>query len=229
MPRTAVAGSAGTSAAGNRIKNRVPVGKLSSTRIVPLCSAMIRLAIANPSPVPRSFVEKCGKNSRSLSSGEIPCPLSEISISTASPSLSTRVATRSCRIVEPSIASAALSIRFASTRRNNSAIRLHRRQRCRELRPHRNAFQPSVKQIQRAGHNRIHVRGSKPRGREARELREFVHQRFQRMHLALDQSRAFRHQFFKLRARRAGLSADCCVPDNAAASAPKAESASADS
>ena len=47
------AGVTGTSAAGNRIKNRVPVGKLSSTRIVPLCSAIIRLAIANPNPVPR--------------------------------------------------------------------------------------------------------------------------------------------------------------------------------
>src|SRR5271170_964520 len=117
---SAYAGETGISAAGNRITNRVPVGKLSSTRIVPLCSAIIRLAIANPNPVPRSLVEKCGKNSRSLSSGEIPCPLSDISISTASPSPSTRVATRIRRIAEPSIASAALSIRLASTRRNNS-------------------------------------------------------------------------------------------------------------
>ena len=43
---------------GKRITNRAPVGRLSSTRIVPLCSAMIRLAIASPRPVPRSFGRK---------------------------------------------------------------------------------------------------------------------------------------------------------------------------
>src|SRR5580698_8581349 len=37
------AGLTATSAAGKRITKTVPVGKLSSTRIVPLCSAIIRL------------------------------------------------------------------------------------------------------------------------------------------------------------------------------------------
>ena len=125
---------AGTSAAGNRITKRVPTGKLSSARIVPLCSAIIRLAIASPNPVPRSFVEKCGRNSRSLSSGEIPWPLSEISISTASPSLSTRVATPIRRSGEPSIASAALSIRFAITCRISSGSAFTGGKRCGEIR-----------------------------------------------------------------------------------------------
>src|SRR5579863_7058645 len=116
----AAGGTAGTSAAGKRMTNFVPTGKLSSTRMLPLCSATMRLAMARPSPVPRSLVEKCGRNSRSLSSGEIPCPLSPISITTASSSLSARVEMASCRIDEPSIASAALSIRFTSTRRRSS-------------------------------------------------------------------------------------------------------------
>ena len=71
--------------------NLEPTGSLSSTLREPLCSATIRLAMARPRPVPRSFVEKCGRKRRSLSSGEMPWPVSAISISTASPSSRRRV------------------------------------------------------------------------------------------------------------------------------------------
>ena len=43
---------------GSSIMNRVPAGRFSSTRIIPSCSVMILLTIANPRPVPRFLVEK---------------------------------------------------------------------------------------------------------------------------------------------------------------------------
>ena len=42
---------------GNTV-NRAPAGRLSSTRMVALCSATMWLTIANPRPVPRFLVEK---------------------------------------------------------------------------------------------------------------------------------------------------------------------------
>src|SRR5207253_2127594 len=49
--------AAGNSAAGNSITKREPTGKLSSTWMLPPCSAMMRAAMASPRPVPRSLVE----------------------------------------------------------------------------------------------------------------------------------------------------------------------------
>ena len=60
------------SAAGSSTRKREPTGELSSTCKVPPCSATMRAAMARPSPVPRSLVEKCGRKSLSLSSGEMP-------------------------------------------------------------------------------------------------------------------------------------------------------------
>src|SRR5229473_337957 len=77
-------GAAATSVMGSCRMNLAPMGELSSTRMDPWCSAMMRLAMARPSPVPRSFVEKWGRKSLSLSSGEIPWPLSPTIISMVS-------------------------------------------------------------------------------------------------------------------------------------------------
>ena len=101
---------------GKRITNRAPAGILL-TRIVPLCSAMIRLAIARPKPVPRSFVEKCGRKSLSLSEGEIPWPLSEISISTESP-LPSSLAWRRANGESPTLPSPRLRCRSERPPRN---------------------------------------------------------------------------------------------------------------
>src|SRR5438034_1750648 len=102
--------AAGNSAAGNSITKREPTGKLSSTWMLPPCSAMMRAAMASPRPVPRSLVEKCGRKSLSLSSGEMPLPVSATDISTASASGSDFVETVISRKEEFSNASAALSI-----------------------------------------------------------------------------------------------------------------------
>ncbi len=51
-------GAAATSVMGSCRMNLAPMGELSSTRMDPWCSAMMRLAMARPSPVPRSLVEK---------------------------------------------------------------------------------------------------------------------------------------------------------------------------
>src|ERR1700682_1600581 len=61
-------------ATGSSTRKRDPAGRFSSTWILPPCSATIRAAMARPSPVPRSLVEKCGRKSLSLSSGEMPGP-----------------------------------------------------------------------------------------------------------------------------------------------------------
>ena len=42
---------------GNSIVKRVPRGALSSTSMLPPCSAMIRRTIARPRPLPRRLVE----------------------------------------------------------------------------------------------------------------------------------------------------------------------------
>src|SRR5712692_4530795 len=46
------------SATGNSMTKREPAGELSSTWMLPPCSAMMRAAMARPSPVPRSFVDR---------------------------------------------------------------------------------------------------------------------------------------------------------------------------
>src|SRR6266571_2088184 len=106
------------SATGNSMTKREPMGELSSTWMLPPCSAMMRAAMARPSPVPRSFVEKCGRNNLSLSSGEIPWPVSETEISTVSESVSALVETAISPKAEFSRASAALSMRFTTTLRS---------------------------------------------------------------------------------------------------------------
>src|SRR6266568_3297522 len=108
------------SAAGSSTRKREPTGRLSSTWMLPPCSATIRAAIARPRPVPRSFVENCGRNSLSLSCGEIPCPVSETQISTVSASEWALVETTISRQAEFSNASAALSMRFTTTLRSNT-------------------------------------------------------------------------------------------------------------
>src|SRR5271168_4730260 len=85
------------------------------------------------------------------------------------------------------------------------AIRLHQRQRRLEFRPYRHTLQPAVKQIQSARHNRIHILRRQARGREARKLRERIHQRLQGVHFALDQPRTLRHQFLQLGPQSRGL------------------------
>src|SRR6267143_28729 len=107
------------SAAGSSTRKREPAGRLSSTWMLPPCSATMRAAIARPSPVPRSFVEKCGRNSLSLSSGEIPWPVSDTQISMVSASKCARVETTISRQAEFSMASAALSMRLTITLRSN--------------------------------------------------------------------------------------------------------------
>src|ERR1700674_909109 len=106
------------SATGSSTRNRDPTGRLSSTWMLPPCSATIRAAMAKPSPVPRSLVEKCGRKSLSLSSGEMPVPVSETQISTVSASEWARVETRISRNAEFSSASAVLSMRFTTTLRS---------------------------------------------------------------------------------------------------------------
>src|SRR6266852_2271967 len=108
------------SATGSSTRKREPAGRLSSTWMLPPCSATMRAAMASPNPVPRSLVEKCGRNSLSLSSGEMPWPLSATTISTVSPSPLSRVESVSSRTDEASRASAALSIRLTTTRRSSS-------------------------------------------------------------------------------------------------------------
>src|SRR4029077_15083339 len=109
------------SATGNSIRKREPTGWLSSTRIEPPCSEMMRAAIARPRPVPRSLVEKCGRNNLSLSCGEIPCPVSATAISIVSDSGRKWVVTVISRNLESSRASAALSIRLTMTLRRSGA------------------------------------------------------------------------------------------------------------
>src|SRR5206468_2383813 len=43
---------------GSSMTKRVPVGSLSSTRIVPPCSVTISCTIGSPSPMPETLVEK---------------------------------------------------------------------------------------------------------------------------------------------------------------------------
>ena len=83
------AASIGTAAGmtGISTMNRAPEGMLSSTRIKASWSERIRLTIARPSPVPRPLVEKYGKNSFSLSSREMPQPVSATISSTESASV----------------------------------------------------------------------------------------------------------------------------------------------
>src|SRR5260370_27030884 len=107
------------SAAGSSTRNRDPTGRLSSTWMLPPCSATMRAAMARPSPGPRSLVEKCGRKSLSLSSGEITMPVSEKQITTVSASDRDLVETRISRKAEFSSASAAVSIRFTTTLRSS--------------------------------------------------------------------------------------------------------------
>src|SRR5215471_12694276 len=115
------AAAAEISATGNSIRKREPTGWLSSTRREPPCSEMMRAAIARPRPVPRSLVEKCGRNNLSLSCGEIPCPVSATAISIVSDSGRKWVATVISRKLESSRASAALSMRLTMTLRRSGA------------------------------------------------------------------------------------------------------------
>src|SRR6267142_5296546 len=108
------------SATGSSTRKREPAGRLSSTWMLPPCSATMRAAMARPKPVPRSLVEKCGRNSLSLSSGEMPWPVSETQISMVSASKCARVETTISRQLEFSRASAALSMRFTITLRSNA-------------------------------------------------------------------------------------------------------------
>src|SRR6266705_993879 len=107
------------SATGSSTRKRDPTGTLSSTWMLPPCSATMRAAMARPRPVPRSLVEKCGRKSLSLSSGEIPVPVSETQITTVSASECVLVETRISRNAEVSNASAALSMRFTTTLRSS--------------------------------------------------------------------------------------------------------------
>ncbi len=134
-----------------------------------------------------------------MSSGEIPWPLSEISISTASPSLSARVATRSWRIVEFFHRLRRVVDQVRQHAPHQFRIGFHRRQRSRQLRSHVNAVEPPVKQLQRAFDDRIQIRGSKPRGREARELRELIDERFSVCTSRSISAGAFRRQFLEFR------------------------------
>src|SRR5882672_9123921 len=63
------------SATGSSTRKRDPAGRLSSAGIPPPCSDTMRAAMARPSPVPPSLVEKCGRKSVSLSSGEMGVPV----------------------------------------------------------------------------------------------------------------------------------------------------------
>src|SRR5712691_9641370 len=108
------------STTGSSTRKRDPTGRLSSTWMLPPCSATMRAAMARPSPVPRSLVEKCGRKSLSLSSGEMPVPVSETQISTVSASESALVETRISRNAEFSRASAALSMRLTTTLRSRA-------------------------------------------------------------------------------------------------------------
>src|SRR5208283_2162253 len=118
-PMRSAGAVAESSATGSSIKKREPTGRLSSTRREPPCSEMMRAAMARPSPVPRSLVEKCGKKSLSLSCGEMPWPVSETAISMVSDSGRKCVATVISRQGASSRASAALSIRLTMTLRRS--------------------------------------------------------------------------------------------------------------
>ena len=93
---------------------RAPSGGCSGRRSVPLCSLTIWLTMASPSPVPFFFVEKWGRKSLSLSSTEMPGPVSATSIRTWRASASYAVR----RAILPFLlmASIALSMRLMKTR-----------------------------------------------------------------------------------------------------------------
>ena len=98
------------------------------------------------------------------------------------------------------MASAALSIRLATTRRISSGSAFTGGSEAARSVSRRDAVEAPAEKSERAFDDRIQIRRREPRGREARELRELVHQRFQRLHLALDQPRALGRQFFEFRA-----------------------------
>src|SRR6202023_1201742 len=67
-------GSSGSTITGIATVKRAPDGRLSSTRIVPLWSATILFTMARPSPVPRPFLGKKGRERHSLFSSLSPPP-----------------------------------------------------------------------------------------------------------------------------------------------------------
>src|SRR4030095_12840892 len=99
-------------AAGSAMMTGARRGRLSSTRIEPLWSAMMRDTIARPRPVPRPLVVKSGRKRRSRSRAGTPCPVSATS-SVTPPSRAARRTTISP--VSPQAASA-LSIRLVRAR-----------------------------------------------------------------------------------------------------------------
>ena len=165
-----------------------------------------------------------------MSAGEIPWPLSEISITTASPSLSARVDTRNRRIGEPSIASAALSIRLATTWRISSGSAFTEEAHSARSVEHRDSVEPPLKKLSALATMEFRSAGGQARGGEARELRKFVDQGFECLHFALDQPRALGSQLFEFVRWAVGTFA-CCRPIQVTQSfaARKAEWASADS
>src|ERR1019366_5256064 len=112
-------GGSFSSMAGSSTVKRAPTGWLSSTRMVPLCSATMWLTMARPKPVPRFLVEKYGRKSLSLSSLLTPAPESATTTSTVSAAPGW-VEMYSVFTRESCMASAALSTRFTTTRWNCS-------------------------------------------------------------------------------------------------------------
>src|SRR6202035_5527394 len=70
-------------------------------------------------------------------------------------------------------------------------IRLYGRERGGQLRGERYSLESPMEKLERALHNRVQICGRELRGREARKLRKFTDQGFKRLHLALNEARAF--------------------------------------
>ena len=169
--------------AGISTMNRAPAGRLSSTRICALCSATMWLTMASPRPVPRPLVEKYGRNSFSFSSGETPQPVSAITSSTVSGGgrlrgdeqpLHQRILHGLGGVVHQ-VHHHALEL---------LAVEVDRRQIRRQVLGR--TWMPSSRPVKTASaalHHFVQIRRRRLRGREARELRELVHQRLHRFHL----------------------------------------------
>ena len=184
-----------SAATGNSITKRLPTGLFSSTRMEPLWSSTILLTMARPSPVPRCLVEKYGRNNRSFTSRETPCPVSETTSSTAS-----RLATSAVEIVisfniESCMASAALSIRLATARLIASGSAITAGKSCAKSSVHANAFQPSAEQAKRALDQIVQAGRLRTRRGEARQHGEFVDQVSHRLDSGVDGIRAGANYF----------------------------------
>src|SRR5437764_9517 len=107
----------GSSAVGSSTVNVVPSPGVLSTEIVPSCASTTFLAMARPSPVPVSFVEKYGSKILSTCSAAIPSPVSVMETRARPSSAESLTVSRPPR---PSIACMPLMIRFVKRERKDS-------------------------------------------------------------------------------------------------------------